>query len=65
LQEILKEGNLTFLTLKVFALLLAKQGKPFLIGSNLILLIRQLLSLMLEVALLAWRQYLEEPKKSV
>jgi hypothetical protein len=65
LQEILKEGNLTFLMLKGFALPLAEQGKPFLTGFNLILLIRQLLILLLELALLAWRQYLEEPKKSV
>jgi hypothetical protein len=51
--------------LKGFALLLVKQGKPFLIGFNLILLIRPLLILLLEVALLALRRYLEEPKKSV
>jgi hypothetical protein len=65
LQEILKEGNLIFLMLKGFALLLVKQGKPFLIGFNLILLIRPLLILLLEVGLLALRRYLEEPKKSV
>jgi hypothetical protein len=65
LQEILKEGNLIFLMLKGFALLLVKQGKLFLIGFNLILLIRPLLILLLEVGLLALRRYLEEPKKSV